>query len=248
MRARNPMTDTAQIARVGMRGVLVTFGDSLSESANLAAVTFRAAVDAQDWPEVRETASTLVSTYLAVDLVKADYDDLVARLKALLDSRDWHAAALPTGRKLWTLPMCFDPDVAPQLEDAAQVAGVSVSEARAQLAAARTRVITLGFAPGQPYLGLLPDLWDLPRQSELTPQVPVGALVIAIRQFVLFATSAPTGWRHVGQTAFRPFDPDRDMPVAFTPGDEVRFAPITTAELRQLEATDSFGGAEWVLL
>ncbi|MEL6640391.1 MAG: carboxyltransferase domain-containing protein [Pseudomonadota bacterium] len=242
------MTKTPQIARVGLRGVLVTFGDSLTDEANRAAVAFRAKVEAEEWPEVQETVSTLVSTFLAVDLVSVAYDEIAMRIEALLDRWDWGMATSDAGRKLWTIPMCFDPDVAPQIEDAAQAAGLTMKAAQAEFAAVRTRVITLGFAPGQPYLGLLPDTWDIPRQSNLTPKVPVGALVIAIRQFVLFATSAPTGWRHVGQTAFRPFDPTRDAPIAFSPGDMVRFAPITVAELTALEGQDSLGGAEWTVL
>ncbi len=239
------MSDYPKVARVGLAGVVVTFGETLSESANLAAIAFRAAVDAQAWGDVQETASSLVSTFLSVDLTDVSYDDIRQRLLALLDTRDWFDVSLPPDRKLWTLPMCFESHVAPQLKDAANAAGVSKKAALEQLVGSRTRVITLGFAPGQPYLGLLPEKWDIPRQSELTPNVPAGALVIAIRQFVIFATATPTGWRHVGQTAFRPFDPHREIPFAFSPGDEVRFAPITLSELSHLEGGDSFGGAEW---
>ncbi len=242
------MSRDPEIRRIGVSGVVVTFGDTLSEQANLAAIAFRAAVDAQAWGEVQETSSSLVSTFLSVDLTAISYDEIHSRLSALLATRDWFAASLPPGRKLWTLPMCFDEQVAPQLKEAAEAAAVSPKEALEQLSQSRTRVITLGFAPGQPYLGLLPKQWDIPRQTELTPNVPVGALVVAIRQFVIFAATTPTGWRHVGQTAFRPFDPDRDPPFAFSPGDEVRFATITASELEQLEKGDSLGGAEWALL
>lgn len=239
-----PMTDYPQIGRVGLSGLVVTFGPDLSERANLAALAFRAAVDAQDWPEVSETASTLVSVFLSVDLVTVPFEDMRARLAALLETRDWLEAAPPPGRRLWTLPMCFEGDAAPQLAEAASAAGLSEAAARDALANARVRIITLGYAPGQPYMGLLPETWDIPRQSDLTPRVPAGALVVAIRQFVLFTAAMPTGWRHVGQTAFRTFDPDRETPIAFRPGDEVRFAPIDPAELARLEATDSLGGAE----
>ena len=239
------MTEYPKISRVGLDGVVVTFGDVLADRANLAAIAFRHAVDVEGWEEVRETASVLVSTFLSVDLVTTPYESVLGKLNALLETRDWYDVGPPAGRKLWTLPMCFDPQVAPQLTDAAKAAGLSETEARDQLINARTRVIALGFAPGQPYLGHLPEVWDIPRQSDLTPKVPVGALVIAIRQFVLFATSAPTGWRHVGQTAFRPFDQDRDTPVLLSPGDEVRFAQINLEELKQLQAGDSLGGAEW---
>ncbi len=245
MLGRNHMNEFPKISHVGLRGVLVTFADGLTETANLAAIAFRAEVDAQGWPEVQETASTLVSTFVSIDLTNVDFDDIVARLRTLLKSFDWQSAQNSSERKIWTIPMCFDAEVAPQLEEAARAAGLSPKEAIAQFCSVQTNVITLGFAPGQPYLGLLPAHWDIPRQSELTPNVPAGALVIAIRQFVLFATSAPTGWRHVGQTAFRPFDPRREMAVAFSPGDAVRFASITVAELNDLTSKNSFGGAEW---
>lgn len=242
------MTDKPKIARVGLRGVLITFADGLSDRANLAAIAFHVAVDQQGWDEITETASTLVSTFVAVDLTVTPYDLIHAKLTALLETRDWYAADLPPGRKRWTLPMCFDHAVAPQFDAAAQAASLTSAEALQQISAARTRVITLGFAPGQPYLGMLPPAWDIPRQTDLTPKVPIGALVVAICQLVIFATSAPTGWHHVGQTPFRPFDPDRETPVALSPGDEIRFATITPAELQDLEAGDSWGGAVWEVL
>lgn len=242
------MPDLPRIAPVGLSGVLVSFGETLTDRANLAAIAFRAAVEAQGWPEVRETSSTLVSTFLSVDLSQTDYEDVETRLRTLLQSRDWFEASLPGGRKLWTLPMCFGTDRAPQLADAATAAGLSEAEARSALINTRSRVITLGFAPGQPYLGLLEDRWDIPRQSNLTPQVPAGALVLAIRQFVLFAAPMPTGWRHVGQTAFRPFDLKRAAPILLAPGDDIRFAPITDTELADLEQGDSMGGAAWEVL
>ena len=232
-----------RIAPVGLSGVLVSFAAEMEDRANLAAIAFRAAVDAENWPDVIETSSTLVSAFVAVDLSTTDYDDIAARLSRLLGEKDWLAAAPKTGRRLWTLPMCFEDEHAPQLDESAHAAGLSKAEARTSLQNARTRVITLGYAPGQPYLGLLDKVWDIPRQTEVTPQVPAGALVLAIRQFVLFTAAMPTGWRHVGQTAFLPFDAQRDQPVALSPGDEIRFAPITSAELATFKQGDSLGGA-----
>jgi inhibitor of KinA len=239
------MSEFPRISPVGLSGVAVTFAGELTDAANRAAIAFRAAIDSEGWEDVTETASTLVSSYLAVDLSQTPYGDVESRLHKLLDTADWMAADLPPGRKLWTLPVCFGTDRAPQLEEAAKAARVSEKEALDSLGNARTRIITLGFAPGQPYMGLLPEQWNIPRQSGLTPKVPAGALVVAIRQFVLFAAANPTGWRHVGQTAFRPFDLHRETPILFSPGDEVRFATISEKELEELETADSLGGAEW---
>lgn len=242
------MPDYPRIATVGLSGIAVSFAPDMSDAANRAAIAFRAAVDAADWPEVTETASTLVSCYLAADLARIDIDPLIARVKALLATRDWLDTGLPAGRKLWTLPCCFDGDAAPQMAEAAQAAGLDDDTARKDLMNARVRVITLGYAPGQPYLGPLAPHWDIPRQSALTPRVPAGALVVAIRQLVLFTAAMPTGWRHIGLSPFRTFDPDRAIPVALTPGDEMRFAPITEAELATMQAGDSMGGATWEAL
>ncbi|MEP4197108.1 MAG: carboxyltransferase domain-containing protein [Aliishimia sp.] len=239
------MADYPRISTVGLTGIVVTFAPEMSDTANRAAIAFRAAVDTYNWPEVTETASTLVSCFLAVDLTKTPLDDLTDRLQTLLDSADWLDAALPPGRKLWTLPCCFDGEASPQMAEAARAANLSETAARADLANARVRVITLGYAPGQPYLGPLAEHWDIPRQSELNPRVPAGALVVAIRQLVLFTAAMPTGWRHIGTTPFRTFDPNRSIPVALTPGDELRFAPITQDELAELQAGDTLGGATW---
>ena len=115
-------------------------------------------------------------------------------------------------RRLWSIPCSYGGDDGPQLAEAASLAGLSEAEAIAALSAARVRVLALGFAPGMPYLGILPAEWDLPRQTGLTPKVPEGALVVAVRQFVLFGTEAPTGWRQVGRTLFGCFEPGARPP------------------------------------
>jgi allophanate hydrolase subunit 1 len=112
-----------------------------------------------------------------------------------------------------------------------------------EIAASRVRVQTIGFAPGQPYLGELPDHWNIPRQQALTDSVPVGALVVAIRQLVLFSVSTPTGWRHIGQTAFRLFRPEAEEPFVLRPGDKVIFEAVERDAYDRLRAAGPDGGA-----
>lgn len=241
--AARPRHAAPLIRNVGLDGLLVSFAERLSEPANRAALAFRAAVAAAGWPDIAESSTSLVSTYLRFDPVTADRDDLIARLHSLLDSRDWTAADLPAGRRLWHVPTCYDAEVAPQLAEAAQMAGLGVDAAIDQLSSTRVRVQTIGFAPGQPYLGELPQAWDIPRQTSLTDRVPAGALTVAIRQLVLFAVPSPTGWRHVGQTALPLFRPDRDAPVLLSPGDEVLFTPVSLSEFRDIAREAPQGGA-----
>jgi len=230
-----------RIRRVGLAGLLVQFAERMSEPANRAAIAFRACVAAQDWPEVRETSTSLVSTFISADLAVTPPEVLSEKLQELLVTQDWTVAPLPEGRTLWQIPTLYGTDAAPQLDEAAQAAGVSPQTAIAELSSARVRVLTIGFAPGQPYTGELPPHWNIPRQQSLTKSVPAGALVVAIRQLIIFTNASPTGWRHVGQTAFRTFRPDSAAPFALRPGDELCFPAVTAAEYAAIVAGDTTG-------
>ncbi|UWQ78893.1 allophanate hydrolase subunit 1 [Leisingera sp. S132] len=232
-----------EIRTVGVDGMLISFGSRLSEPANRAALAFRAALARESWDGVEEVSTSLVSAYVRFDLRHLDHAALRARLEGLLAQRDWYAAALPGQRRLWRIPAVFGTELAPQLPQAAAAAGMSEAEAVASLSAARVRVQTIGFAPGQPYLGELPEAWDIPRQTQLTTRIPEGALAVAIRQLVLFSVAAPTGWMHAGQTAVRLFRPDAEEPFRLRPGDEVQFTPVTPEELQGLRR-DPLGGAK----
>lgn len=230
-----------QIAPVGLTGLLVRFGDRMSEPANRAALAFRAAVEAQGWEGVEETSSSLTSTYVRFEPLHMAHADLTKLLQGLLAAGDWYSADPPQGRRFWRIPTVFGGQMGPQLAEAAGLAGASEAEAIAVLSGARTRVLTLGFAPGQPYLGELPEAWNIPRQSTITPQVPAGALVVAVRQFVLFANASPTGWRHVGQTGFRLYRPEAEDPFPLRAGDEVQFYAVSEAEYAAMQRRDPSG-------
>lgn len=230
-----------RIDPVGLDGVLVRFSDTLSEPANRAALALRAAIDRAGWDGVEETSTSLVSAYLRFDPLFLSFETLTRQLRGLLASEDWMQATLPQGRRLLRIPTVYGTDLAPQLQEAADLAGLTQAAAIESLSQAQTRVITIGFAPGQPYLGSLPECWDIPRQTALTPLVPVGALVVAIRQLVLFSVSTPTGWRHVGQTAAALFQPTNDNPFLLRPGDEVMFPAITRAAFETLKTQGKDG-------
>ncbi|MGJ8596797.1 5-oxoprolinase subunit B family protein [Sulfitobacter sp.] len=235
------MAELPPIRLVGLSGLLIQFATSMSEPANRAAIAFRAAVEAEHWPEVRETSTSLVSTFISIDLVAHTPEAVVEKLQSLLATQDWLSAPLPAGRTLWEIPTLYGTDAAPQLEEAALAAGVTPETAIEELSTARVRVLTIGFAPGQPYTGELPPHWDIPRQQSLTKSVPAGALVVAIRQLIIFTNASPTGWRHVGQTAFRNFRPNDPTPIALSPGDELCFPSVTAAEYARITTADLSG-------
>jgi len=222
--------------------MLVTFSDVLTDGANGAALAFRAAVEDLDLKGVSETSTSLTSAFVTFDPLVLKREALRRTLSELVEDRDWLTAKLPGNRVRWIIPSLFGGDVTgPQLEEAARLADVSAEDAILELCAKPLRVMTLGFAPGQPYLGSLPENWAIPRQTGLTKRVPVGAITVAIRQIVLFSTSTPTGWRQVGICGFKAFRREAEQPFALRPGDEIQFQPVLEQEYDDIQARDQSG-------
>ncbi|MFY0634126.1 MAG: carboxyltransferase domain-containing protein [Vannielia sp.] len=226
---------TPEVLPLGQDGVLVRFARAVSPQASAAVARF--AAEAEGLAE--EVAPALASVLLRFDPGKRTRAEVVAGAEALLAAQDWGGLDDPPPRRLWRVPVALD---GPQLAEAAELAGLTEAEARAELLAAELRVRAIGFAPGMPYLGYLPEHWNIARQRDLTPKVPAGALVVAVRQLVLFPTDTVTGWRMVGRCAFRPFRREAEAPFVLSPGDALRFEAVTAGELEALEG-EPLGGA-----
>ncbi|QPM90418.1 5-oxoprolinase subunit B family protein [Pseudooceanicola algae] len=238
---RHPQADRfPELCPFGMDGFLVRFALGFSEQANRAARDFGA--EAARLPGVCEVVPALASVQIRLDLAQVDRAQGAAALRGLIRERDWLDRAEVRAQRCWHLPISFDGDDAPGLAQAAAKTGLGEAAAVAQILDARPRILAIGFAPGQPYLGLLPRPWDFPRRDSLA-DVPAGALTVAIRQLVLFANPSPTGWLQIARTAFRPFQPEADDPMPLRPGDMIRFHRISAAERLTLAESGDMGGA-----
>ncbi|SFR00303.1 5-oxoprolinase subunit B family protein [Poseidonocella sedimentorum] len=240
----SPQRSAPELLPHGLDGLVLRFATALTEEANAAVQAFRARAEAADLDGVLEIVPALASLYLRFDPAVTSRAALAEALRAMLDGAD-AATAAPPPRRRWIIPACFEGADAPELGEMARLAGLSEAEAIRALTETETRVLAIGFAPGQPYLGLLPPQWNVPRRTSLTREVPAGALVAALRQLVLFANPSPTGWRQVGRCALRVFQPEAERPFALQPGDALRFRAVSGAELERLdrEAGDGLGGA-----
>ena len=87
-------------------------------------------------------------------------------------------------------------------------------------------VFLLGFAPGFAYLGPLDPALVLPRRSSPRRVVEAGAVPIGGAQTAVYPLPTAGGWHLLGRTTLRPFDPAREPPALFAPGDTVRFIPL----------------------
>jgi KipI family sensor histidine kinase inhibitor len=84
-------------------------------------------------------------------------------------------------------------------------------------------VYMMGFTPGFPYMGKLDDAIVTPRLEVPRTNVPGGSVAIAGSQTGIYPVTSPGGWRLIGYTSLKLFDPKSESPFLFSPGDEVKF-------------------------
>jgi inhibitor of KinA len=96
-------------------------------------------------------------------------------------------------------------------------------------------VYFLGFAPGFAYLGELPEALVTPRLATPRRSVPAGSVGIAGSQTGVYPIATPGGWRLLGRTPLKMFQPDRAEMSLLSIGDRVRFVPISRGQFAKLE-------------
>lgn len=192
------------------------------------------AVSAASLPGVLDS----VPAYLSLTV---HYDPLETSFAALADTLAPMAAGLSeapaeAGRR-WRLPVCFDGEgFAPDLPHVAAWAGLDPEAVIDDMIGAEQIVYMIGFAPGQPYLGDLPDRLAIPRRETPVQSIPAGSVVVATGKTVIYPVANPTGWHVVGRTPVPLFDMARDPPSLLAAGDSVRFERIDRAEFGALAA------------
>jgi KipI family sensor histidine kinase inhibitor len=88
--------------------------------------------------------------------------------------------------------------------------------------------------PGFPYLGGLSPRLATPRLATPRTTVPAGSVGIAGGQTGVYPVASPGGWRLIGRTPVRLFDPSKSPPVLVEAGDQVRFVAIDPVEFDEV--------------
>ena len=121
--------------------------------------------------------------------------------------------------------MRYGGDDGPDLDAVAMECGLSVDRVIELHVATAYEVLFAGFAPGFAYLGELPAELRVPRLATPRTRVPAGSVAIAGAMAAIYPQASPGGWRLLGRTDARLFDPTAMHPALLRPGDRVRFVP-----------------------
>ncbi|MBC6492866.1 5-oxoprolinase subunit PxpB [Flavihumibacter stibioxidans] len=124
------------------------------------------------------------------------------------------------------IPVCYDPSYGPDLATLAAYQGLDTEEVIRLHTSQVYYVFMVGFSPGFPYLGILPDALDTPRKASPALSVPAGSVGIAGKQTGIYPFNTPGGWNIIGRTPMKLFNIGDTNPCLLKAGDTVRFTRI----------------------
>ena len=194
-------------------------------------------LDAQPIAGVRNLHPAYCSLLVKFDALMWRHEEMEEKLREYL--QQLHEVRLPEPRVL-EIPVCYGEEFGPDLEEVAQMHGIT-SEQVIQVHTSTTYLVYfLGFVPGFAYLGELPEALVTPRHATPRRKVPAGSIGIAGNQTGVYPCETPGGWRLLGRTPLAMFNagfasanpgtrfrPEQDGLSLLSPGDHVRFKAIS---------------------
>lgn len=171
----------------------------------------------------------------AFTTVTVFYDPVVLRYEEAqvkLERAVAQTAEMRLDKKVRTveIPVCYGGEFGPDLDEVAAHNRLTADEVVRIHSSAEYLVYMIGFAPGFPYLGGMPERIATPRRSSPRLAIPAGSVGIAGMQTGVYPIVTPGGWQLIGRTPVPLFRPDMTPPTLLRAGDTIRFVPITEKE------------------
>ena len=226
-----------QISNMGERALLVTGGDHINEKLFSRLHALRQKLLEGELSGVSDLVPAYASLLVIFAPDKVSEEVLRAAIAQGLEQVSWgEQDLLPTGRH-HVVPVHYGGEYGPDLPGFSTAHSLETSEA-VRLHSQRTyKVAFLGFLPGFAYMGRLPRRLESARLASPRHRVPAGSVGLAGLQTGIYPFASPGGWQIIGRTAVSIWDPLRDQPALFGPGDTVRF---TASEEVMRDSTRSF--------
>lgn len=217
------MRKPLRIVAASDSSLLVEFGDKISAEFHEPVLALFRALLARNDNRLRNLHPAYASLLIDFDPIRMTHEELASQVQDLIDSAP--ASVNTTGRAI-SIPVCYDPEFGIDLAEVAAHHRISVAEVIHLHVSATYRVYFLGFSPGFAYLGGLPSKLQIPRLTTPRGRVAAGSVAIAGDQTGIYPVDSAGGWRVIGRTPLRIFDPFANPPTLLQPGDVVRFSAI----------------------
>ena len=219
--------DRPKLLHGGESCLVVEFGDTIDRAINGKVQGLRRALERAPFPGLIELVPTYRSLALYFDPTRTETEGLFNRIEELALAVEESSS---DEGQVMIVPVLYGSGEGPDLEDVARHSGLSPDEVIGRHCGRDYYCYMLGFTPGFPYLGGMDKSIAMPRLATPRTLIPAGSVGIADRQTGIYPIDSPGGWRLIGQTPLRLFDPEGISPILIEAGLWIRFRPVERRE------------------
>jgi inhibitor of KinA len=218
-----------QFAPLGDSALLVQFGETIDREVHNQVRQFAERLAEHPTLGRLELTTAFTTACVFYDPTCVSFADLCEQLQPLADEPNRRRTSAV---RVVEIPVCYGGQYGPDLAFVAEHNGLTEEEVISLHAGGEYYIYMLGFAPGFPYLGGLPEQIATPRHATPRAQIPAGSVGIAGNQTGIYPVETPGGWQLIGRTPLVLFRPWENPPSLLLPGDTVCFRSISADEMQ----------------
>ena len=209
------------------RGLLVELGTGIDPGINRCVQQLQRRLAREHLVGVVETIPAYSSLLVVYDPLRVAPEALKRHIAGLCE---FETDDQDEEHHVHEIPVVYGGSPGPDLDYVAAYHNISTDDVIRLHSGTVYRVYMIGFTPGYPYMGELPETLNTPRRKTPRTHIPKGSVAIAQRQTGIYPVVSPGGWQIIGRTPVSLFDARRNPPSLLAMGDAVRFVAISAAE------------------
>jgi KipI family sensor histidine kinase inhibitor len=178
-------------------------------------------------PYITDLVPSYASIFISLDLSRGGVMAFCALLREALHDLDSVASESLVSGDVMSVGVYYGPEVAPDMDEVMQLAGLSREEVIALHCGQEYLVYAIGFSPGFCFMGNTDARLKVPRKASPRTRVPAGSVALADRQTAVYPCVSPGGWQIVGRTAVDMLALCQRSESPLQVGSRVRFEPVS---------------------
>ena len=223
-----------KIYPVGDIALSVDFGNVIEEKTNDKVMELEKAMQKAQIPGILEMVPSYRALMVQYDPMLISYQQLTERIIEL--NQTLQAGSSVQSKKLIRLiPCCYGGEYGEDLKGMETITGFSQEEIIRIHAGMDYKIYMLGFLPGFVYLGGMDERIAAPRLDTPRIAIPAGSVGIGGKQTGVYPIASPGGWRLIGTTPVKFYDPTAEEPILCKAGEYIRFVPVTPEEYVKIQ-------------
>lgn len=221
--------ENVMLHSAGEYGLAIEFGTEISPHINTLVRQLAQWLNAKRSDGILEIVPAYCSVTVYFDPLVLNREKLIEGVTRLLNKiQPQELECLP--RRVVYVPVCYGGVLGTDLEYVAKYTGLLPEKIINLHTATPYLVYMLGFTPGFPYLGGLPEQLVVPRQEKPRSKVPAGSVGIGGNQTGFYPIESSGEWWLIGRTPLKAFDPRESNPFLVAAGDYIQFFAIDIDE------------------